>query len=155
MATDSKNKSSNIALIGDASHPLSGAFGAGAGFALEDAWTLAESLRWAYRQDDYSAEHYFLETALHLFDGIRSPRYAALYGVLAEYAFVNKRADAAAADDEWGFDEKVAFRVKGIWNGDRHPWITDFDVCISGRLIQQEGLVWRSSVLVLTQFFFE
>jgi len=31
----------NIALIGDASHPLSGSFGAGAGFALEDVYTLA------------------------------------------------------------------------------------------------------------------
>lgn len=35
----------SIALIGDASHPLSSAFSAGAAFALEDANTLAQALR--------------------------------------------------------------------------------------------------------------
>ncbi len=40
----------NIALVGDASHPLSGAFGAGAGFALEDVYTLARALEWAVEQ---------------------------------------------------------------------------------------------------------
>ncbi|KAM0342025.1 hypothetical protein ACHAPU_009753 [Fusarium lateritium] len=32
----------SVALIGDASYPLSGAFGAGAAFALEDAYTLVD-----------------------------------------------------------------------------------------------------------------
>ena len=30
-----------VVLIGDASHPLSGAFGSGAAFAMEDSWVLA------------------------------------------------------------------------------------------------------------------
>ncbi|KAL4924244.1 FAD-dependent oxidoreductase [Aspergillus undulatus] len=33
-----------VALIGDASHPLSGAFGSGAAFAMEDGWILARTL---------------------------------------------------------------------------------------------------------------
>jgi hypothetical protein len=37
----------SIALIGDASHPLSGAFGAGAGFALEDVRVRESKLRWS------------------------------------------------------------------------------------------------------------
>ncbi|KAF4471759.1 FAD binding domain-containing [Fusarium albosuccineum] len=43
---DSVVKYGSVALIGDASHPLSGAFGAGAAFALEDAHVLAGALRW-------------------------------------------------------------------------------------------------------------
>ncbi|GAM43120.1 monoxygenase [Talaromyces pinophilus] len=44
---DSVVSRGSIALIGDASHPLSGAFGSGAGFALEDAFALVKSVAWA------------------------------------------------------------------------------------------------------------
>lgn len=33
-----------VAIVGDASHPLSGAFGSGAAFAMEDGWLLARAL---------------------------------------------------------------------------------------------------------------
>jgi salicylate hydroxylase len=56
-----------IVLVGDSSHALSGAFGSGAGFAMEDGWVLAQSL--AYFDND-------LNKALPLFDQIRVSYYA-------------------------------------------------------------------------------
>lgn len=55
-----------VALIGDASHPLSGAFGVGAGFALEDAFVLGASIDWAVSTGGTLAD------ALKLFDDVRS-----------------------------------------------------------------------------------
>jgi salicylate hydroxylase len=82
-----------VALIGDASHPLSGkfichnlrfiimsranglpgAFGSGATFAMEDGWILARALeltRFASRPT---------RDALGIFEQIRSPYYAKMY----------------------------------------------------------------------------
>ncbi|KAJ5189886.1 Monooxygenase FAD-binding [Penicillium cf. griseofulvum] len=62
-----------VALIGDASHPLSGAFGSGATFAMEDGWILARALeltRFASRP---------ARDALEIFEQIRSPYYAKMY----------------------------------------------------------------------------
>jgi salicylate hydroxylase len=59
-----------VVLIGDASHPLSGAFGSGAAFALEDAWILARSIEYS------RAVGADLSHALEIFDSIRSPYYA-------------------------------------------------------------------------------
>jgi salicylate hydroxylase len=56
-----------IVLVGDSSHALSGAFGSGAGFAMEDGWILAQSL--AHFDND-------LSKALPLFDHIRLSYYA-------------------------------------------------------------------------------
>ena len=106
-----------IALIGDASHPLSGAFGTGAGFALEDAWTLAESVEWAYEQGAN------LAAGLRLFDKVRSPHYAALYKVLDRYREVAIKANEANLD----FDQDVEFRIKGTWS-DQEDWIQQYDV---------------------------
>ncbi|KAK1704323.1 hypothetical protein BDP67DRAFT_214525 [Colletotrichum lupini] len=72
-----------IALIGDASHPLSGAFGAGAGFALEDVYALTQSVDWHWNNGgDLSA-------ALELYDQIRSPHYRDLYKVLDDFGAMN------------------------------------------------------------------
>ncbi|ROV94131.1 hypothetical protein VPNG_09338 [Cytospora leucostoma] len=71
----------NTALIGDASHPLLGAFGAGAGFAMEDGWLLAQVLDFyldRYGNDRKTALH----DALDLFDRTRSPYYHRVYDVL-------------------------------------------------------------------------
>ncbi|KAK8069256.1 hypothetical protein PG994_005872 [Apiospora phragmitis] len=56
-----------VVLVGDASHALSGAFGSGAGFAMEDGWVLARAL-----------EHVRNERgrALPLFERIRLPYYS-------------------------------------------------------------------------------
>ncbi|KAJ0367409.1 hypothetical protein COL26b_011249 [Colletotrichum chrysophilum] len=100
-----------IALIGDASHPLSGAFGAGAGFALEDVWALTRSLDFARTNGEG------LAAALKLYDQIRSPHYRDLYGVLDSFAAVNSKllAEHLPADDE--IEERVrrASEKKATW----------------------------------------
>jgi salicylate hydroxylase len=55
-----------VVLIGDASHPLSGAFGSGAAFALEDGWILARSI------EHTGSSKGRLKEALMIFDGIRA-----------------------------------------------------------------------------------
>ncbi|CAG7950984.1 unnamed protein product [Penicillium olsonii] len=67
-----------VALIGDASHPLSGAFGSGATFAMEDGWILARALELTQ-----NAAHP-VEKALEIFDEIRSPYYLRMYRHLDE-----------------------------------------------------------------------
>ncbi|KAK5125721.1 hypothetical protein LTR85_011995 [Meristemomyces frigidus] len=111
----------NIALVGDASHPLSGAFGAGAGFALEDAYSLAQSLKWAHIQ----ANPRPLAEALRLFDKVRSPHYKRLYGVLDDFKAVGE--NLAAPDLDLTGDEEVAVLVAMNWSH-RHNWIIEYDV---------------------------
>jgi salicylate hydroxylase len=65
----SVTRGGRFVLTGDASHPLSGAFGSGAAFAFEDAYVLARVLE--YNKYDTAA-------ALPLFDSIRAPRYEKL-----------------------------------------------------------------------------
>ena len=60
-------------LIGDASHPLSGAFGSGAAFAMEDSWVLAKAIE--HTRARYLEPAKGLEEALKIFDEIRSPYY--------------------------------------------------------------------------------
>ncbi|KAJ5112255.1 FAD-binding monooxygenase [Penicillium argentinense] len=67
-----------IALIGDASHPLSGAFGSGATFAMEDGWILARALE--YTQFLFHP----IQDALEIFDKIRTPYYNKIYEHLDE-----------------------------------------------------------------------
>ncbi|KAJ5951685.1 FAD-binding monooxygenase [Penicillium vulpinum] len=67
-----------IALIGDASHPLSGAFGSGATFAMEDGWILARALQFT-RIGSRPARD-----ALEIFEQIRAPYYAKMYQHLDE-----------------------------------------------------------------------
>lgn len=56
-----------VVLVGDSSHALSGAFGSGAGFAMEDGWVLAQALA-LFCNDRHRA--------LELFDSVRLPYYA-------------------------------------------------------------------------------
>lgn len=48
-----------VDLVGDASHPVSGAvsgaFGSGAAFALEDCWILAQALEYAFTNSKYAS----------------------------------------------------------------------------------------------------
>lgn len=111
----------NIALIGDASHPLSGAFGAGAGFALEDAHVLARSLAWANSRFPQTP----ITEALQLFDQIRSPHYKGLYGVLDRFKAVGET--LADPDVKLNGDEQVAVVVATNW-GRGHDWILEYDV---------------------------
>ncbi|KAL1858818.1 hypothetical protein Daus18300_009816 [Diaporthe australafricana] len=71
----------NLALIGDASHPLLGAFGTGAGFAMEDGWLLAQLLEFYLNRHKIDKSR-ALHESLALFDEIRSPYYHRIYDVL-------------------------------------------------------------------------
>ncbi|KAF4308427.1 salicylate hydroxylase [Botryosphaeria dothidea] len=89
-----------IVLVGDSSHALSGAFGSGAGFAMEDGWILAQAL--AYFKND-------LSKALPLFDAIRLPYYSRMYAHLASEAA--RRAAKLREIGTPSFDERVANKI--------------------------------------------
>ncbi|KAH6888162.1 hypothetical protein B0T10DRAFT_538865 [Thelonectria olida] len=101
----------SIALIGDASHPLSGAFGAGAGFALEDVYALTKTLEWAWKGGKG------LTAALNVYDKIRSPHYGDLYDVLDWYAGIGAeiKAEGLSVDDEIEQRVKRTTGKKGSW----------------------------------------
>ncbi|KAB8259399.1 monooxygenase [Aspergillus pseudonomiae] len=106
----------SIALIGDASHPLSGAFGAGAGFALEDAYVLARAVTWAHERD------LPVSNALALYDKVRSPHYKDMYDILDGFG----RSDTAIKDLT-SFDEIVVANVQNKWT-DAHDWLYHYNV---------------------------
>jgi salicylate hydroxylase len=107
----------SIALIGDASHPLSGAFGAGAGFALEDVYALTKALEWTW------ARGQGIKVALELYDGTRSPHYSNLYDVLDWYGDVTKR----IAAEGLSVDEEIAARVRRT-KGKKSDWMYYYDI---------------------------
>lgn len=106
-----------VALIGDASHPLSGAFGAGAGFALEDSYALARALEVAWERGEG------VPAALGLYDGIRSPHYRDLYAALDWYASVG----AGVAAEGLTVDREIEERVKRT-AGKKGSWMYSYDV---------------------------
>ncbi|KAH6645913.1 hypothetical protein BKA67DRAFT_650586 [Truncatella angustata] len=105
-----------IVLVGDSSHALSGAFGSGAGFAMEDGWVLAQALS-LYRND--------LSKALRLFDEIRLPYYAKMYAYLAEQADGRKKKLEQLGDPSWDDRVKNKLIVDGGKNMD---WIYQNDI---------------------------
>lgn len=111
--------SKSIALVGDASHPLSGAFGAGAGFALEDAYVLADGLRWAHTEGRPFADE------LELFDRVRSPHYKALYETIDDNALVEEELKARGLQG----DDEIRHRVKNVWNVEK-TWMFYHEVSI-------------------------
>ncbi|CAG9990486.1 unnamed protein product [Clonostachys byssicola] len=114
---DSVTRDGVAVLIGDASHPLSGAFGAGAGFALEDAYVLGQALQWS------NDTHRELKHALQLFDQVRSPHYNALYKVLDEFGETEKYLAQAGLNQE----EEIAERIKRNW-GHNANWMHYYEV---------------------------
>ncbi|RPD77167.1 putative monooxygenase [Lentinus tigrinus ALCF2SS1-7] len=104
----------SVALLGDASHPLAGAFGAGAAFALEDAWTLAQSVSYTLENSLPLAE------GLRLFDKTRSPYYGQLFSELKSMAA------AAEKGKHLPWDERVADRIEERWGN--LEWIYSYDV---------------------------
>ncbi|OJT14496.1 2-heptyl-3-hydroxy-4(1H)-quinolone synthase [Trametes pubescens] len=104
---DSVTHHGHIVLIGDASHPLSGAFGSGAAFAFEDAYALKHAVDFARSRGQN------LGYALELFDIVRAPRYRELYGVLDTFAF--NVADIKAQKPDIDDDEYVAETTERNW----------------------------------------
>ncbi|KZT66967.1 FAD/NAD(P)-binding domain-containing protein [Daedalea quercina L-15889] len=117
-----------VVLVGDASHALSGAFGSGAGFAMEDGWVLAQALRY-YRND--------VHRALSLFGRIRLPYYARMYAHLADQA-THRTERLRALGDTPSYDDRV--RVKIITDGGSDmSWIYKNDI----------GRVWEETISTL------
>ncbi|TDZ61840.1 2-heptyl-3-hydroxy-4(1H)-quinolone synthase [Colletotrichum trifolii] len=106
-----------LALIGDASHPLSGAFGAGAGFALEDVYALTRSVDFTWRNGEGIA------AGLKLYDEIRSPHYRDLYGVLDNFATTN----AALLAEQLSADEEIEERVRRA-SEKKATWMYHYEV---------------------------
>jgi salicylate hydroxylase len=113
-----------IVLVGDASHALSGAFGSGAGFAMEDGWILAQSL--AHFNND-------LSKALPLFDDIRLPYYARMYAHLDEMKL--KRTEGLKQIGTPTEEDKVKAKVIGTGGKDM-SWMYQNNI----------GKVWENAV---------
>lgn len=112
-----------IVLVGDSSHALSGAFGSGAGFAMEDGWVLAQAL--AYFEND-------LGRALSAFNDIRLPYYRRMYSYLATQAQLRaEKLEALAVPTE---GERLKLKV--LKGGKDMNWIYSNDI----------GEVWNSAV---------
>ncbi|KAL4754974.1 hypothetical protein BDW72DRAFT_164783 [Aspergillus terricola var. indicus] len=108
-----------IALIGDASHPLSGAFGAGAAFALEDSYVLSRTISWAY------SRNHNLSRALNLYDRVRSPHYKTLYRILDRF----RTSDIEMEELNLRFDEAVERIVRDKWGEQAgFGWVYAYDV---------------------------
>lgn len=106
--------SNRVVLVGDSSHALSGAFGSGAGFAMEDGWVLAQAL--TYHSND-------TDRALALFNEIRLPYYARMYQFLASEGL--RRAKILDKSGDLPYDERVKGRVI---TGGGMDWIYEHDV---------------------------
>lgn len=118
-----------IVLVGDSSHALSGAFGSGAGFAMEDGWVLAQSL--AHFGND-------LSKALPLFNQIRLSYYARMYAHLASEA--TRRAKNLQVLGNPSFDEWVANKIVSDGGADM-SWIYNNDIEATWRrAIGESGL---------------
>ena len=122
-----------VVLVGDSSHALSGAFGSGAGFAMEDGWVLAQALALCRRDRR--------RRALDLFAAVRLPYYARMYAHLGAEA-ARRAARLAEIRRAEGrppsFDERVANKVIHDGGADM-SWIYEHDV----------GATWREFVKVL------
>lgn len=125
-----------IALIGDASHPLSGAFGAGAGFACEDVYTLARTLDWAFSRNEGKGKA--ITDALRLYDSIRTPHYSRLYEVLDQTAALND----ALAKEGLPADIEISERVKRTLGG-RTEWMYYYraDEVVEEAIVKEEARI--------------
>ncbi|KAK6066752.1 Chaperone protein DnaK [Seiridium cupressi] len=105
-----------IVLVGDSSHALSGAFGSGAGFAMEDGWVLAQALQ-RFKND--------LSKAIPLFDEIRLPYYSKMYAHLASQAEGRKKKLEQLGEPTW--DQRVVNKMI-VDGGKNMDWIYQNDI---------------------------
>jgi salicylate hydroxylase len=103
-------------LVGDASHALSGAFGSGAGFAMEDGWILAQAV------ERFGTE---LPPTLALFNAIRLPYYSRMYRHLAEEAA--RRATRLEALESPTFDQRIRNKII-VDGGTDMSWIYENNI---------------------------
>lgn len=102
----------NIAFIGDASHALLGNFGSGAALALEDAYTLACTIKaeWSSGQS--------LAAALSSFDSSRSPEYEKLYRLIDKFTAIKN----TLWEENLPIDTEIEQRIRRIADA-AEPWI--------------------------------
>ncbi|OCF43458.1 salicylate hydroxylase [Kwoniella heveanensis CBS 569] len=108
-----------IALLGDASHPLSGAFGSGAAFAFEDAYVLTKALEYTHSRGQPIGE------ALRLYDEVRSPHYKGLYAILNSFGKNAKEIEAISPPLE--LNELINETTRRNWTAS-NEWIYKYDV---------------------------
>lgn len=119
-----------IVLVGDSSHALSGAFGSGAGFAMEDGWVLAQALRYFNNNANQ---------ALGLFEAVRLPYYSRMYDFLEQQG-VRKKEVLQGLGREATDEDRVA--VKIIKDGGAQgsmAWIYGHDI----------GVTWQKAIAEL------
>lgn len=116
-----------VVLVGDSSHALSGAFGSGAGFAMEDGWVLAQALQ-RYGND--------VGRAGVLFDRLRVPYYHRMYEYLAGQAEKRSARLRELEVGTGGLTEEERVKVKIIKDGGDMSWIYHNNI----------GRVWESVV---------
>ncbi|CZR53485.1 uncharacterized protein PAC_03364 [Phialocephala subalpina] len=105
-----------IVLIGDASHPLSGAFGSGAAFALEDGWILARAI-----EHTRTSRTNNLGAALDIFDTIRSPYYLRMYEYLDQQKA--KIVEGKAVNPGQTFEDSLKARINSFGGEEQLSWI--------------------------------
>ncbi|PYI27262.1 FAD/NAD(P)-binding domain-containing protein [Aspergillus indologenus CBS 114.80] len=106
----------SVALIGDASHPLAGEFGTGAGCAFEDAYVLTRAIRWAHDRG------YHIRNGLDLFDQVRTPHYHAMYDILDGFARSSESRKKITS-----FDDTANQIMEDEWNNEI-SWLIVEDV---------------------------
>lgn len=121
-----------VVLVGDSSHALSGAFGSGAGFAMEDGWVIAQALR---RFGNDTAK------ALRLFDRVRVPYYSRMYEHLAGEASKRSERLRELEVGTGGLTEEERVKIKVIREGKDMSWIYQNHI----------GRVWESALAELEE----
>jgi salicylate hydroxylase len=118
--------SNRVALVGDSSHALSGAFGSGAAFAMEDGWVLARSLS-RYKNDT--------NKALQMFNDIRLPYYARMYEYLADMALRRQiKLEEVSSRRKPTFEEEVRSKIISDGGGELN-WIYGHDIEATWRAV--------------------
>lgn len=117
-----------VVLVGDSSHALSGAFGSGAGFAMEDGYILSKALEY-FRND--------VHKALPLFNAIRLPYYSRMYEYLSGEG-KKRAAQAKKLGENADYDDRVKIKIIKAGGGNM-SWIYDNNI----------GSVWDAAVETL------
>ncbi|CRG92549.1 salicylate hydroxylase [Talaromyces islandicus] len=127
-----------VVLLGDASHPLSGAFGSGAAFALEDGWILARAIEYTTTRprltddDVQTIKAQNIADALEIFNKIRSPYYLRMHKHLdnAQDKVLKARTEAKAqsSDPKNIFESVLETRIGLFGSGEEMNWIYRNDI---------------------------
>ncbi|KXT06752.1 hypothetical protein AC579_10472 [Pseudocercospora musae] len=117
-----------VVLVGDSSHALSGAFGSGAGFAMEDGYVLAQALKLSRNN---------IHRALPMFNKVRLPYYSRMYAHLD--AESRKRTLNIRDLANPSYDDKVRNKIIKAGGADMR-WIYENDI----------SKVWQESIAVTT-----